>query len=84
MKSFQLSKAFKSLRSSEDCCLEASTSLKLRQRCQDADGYCPLFCKEGTEIDTHNAKGWEAGLQSSKGVDSGERPVHEEVAGLLP
>lgn len=33
--------------SDDDCCLE------------DSDSYCPLFCKEGTEIDTHNAKGWE-------------------------
>eukprot|EP00913_Durusdinium_trenchii_P007531 g7076.t1 len=40
--------------SSEDCCLE------------DADGYCPLFCKEGTEIDTHNAKGWEVKGQCMK------------------
>eukprot|EP00931_Biecheleriopsis_adriatica_P030558 TRINITY_DN1800_c0_g1_i1.p1 TRINITY_DN1800_c0_g1~~TRINITY_DN1800_c0_g1_i1.p1 ORF type:complete len:1473 (+),score=315.86 TRINITY_DN1800_c0_g1_i1:60-4478(+) len=31
----------------DDCCAE------------DTDSYCPLFCKEGTEIDTHNAKGWE-------------------------
>eukprot|EP00435_Cladocopium_sp_Y103_P049465 s1628_g14.t3 len=40
--------------SNEDCCLE------------DADGYCPLFCKEGTEIDTHNAKGWEVKGQCMK------------------
>ncbi|CAJ1412908.1 unnamed protein product [Effrenium voratum] len=40
--------------SSEDCCVE------------DADGYCPLFCKEGTEIDTHNAKGWEVKGQCMK------------------
>lgn len=40
--------------SNEDCCLE------------DADVYCPLFCKEGTEIDTHNAKGWEVKGQCMK------------------
>lgn len=32
--------------SDDDCCLE------------DADSYCTMFCKEGTEIDTHSAKGW--------------------------
>jgi len=41
--------------SEEDCCSE------------DADeAYCPLFCKAGTEIDTHNAKGWEVKGQCMK------------------
>eukprot|EP00438_Fugacium_kawagutii_P012681 Skav207523 [mRNA] locus=scaffold907:263229:301472:+ [translate_table: standard] len=39
--------------------LDVSTCCSLTPWLQDADGYCPLFCKEGTEIDTHNAKGWE-------------------------